>query len=410
MQRLVSGLSPSVAVPPDAAPGQTTSKSSAAPDPIRLLCVTHDAGQGKSALLRWLQKEIHRAAPGQLAVLTDVKHACLPQAAMLERLCSELGLPASGSDWLVQQIREGRVTFLLDALDQAPAGLEADRLRALVEGLGAQCRFVVARRPQAIGQHWDKLFQPATNHCKWRFLQMAYFTEEQQECYLGSEVFNRIASDAREILGVPRALYYLRRLAGTSAAELDKVRNASGVYFYTVTEMVREGRKAEKARGLPEREALLLLGAIAFEMVVARNFDRVGGGELDAFMVRVALRGGQYEDALVRAATGRPATLSAAGRGWNREWCAARLEQFAAMNEMLSCGLLEHGCPEAIQWRNRSLQEFFAAYWLAQGCQPEDQRELWQRIHLPDDQRTADFYWLWRFLAEMPAGGCSEAA
>jgi hypothetical protein len=84
------------------------------------------------------------------------------------------------------------------------------------------------------------------------------------------------------------------------------------------------------------------------------------------------------------------------------------VKRLAAMNDMLSCGLLEEGCPREIQWRNRSLQEFFAAYWLAQACGSERGagEELWRMIYLPEEKQTADFYWLWRFLAEMPEEGC----
>ena len=49
----------------------------------------------------------------------------------------------------------------------------------------------------------------------------------------------------------------------------------------------------------------------------------------------------------------------------NRKWCQTTLRQLAAMNTFLAHGLLEPGCPKQIFWRDRSLQEYFAAEWLS---------------------------------------------
>jgi len=369
--------------------------SGPAEEAIRLLCITHDAGQGKSALLRWLQQEIHRAAPHQLALFVEnvgVLRGSWDE--VMERFSQEIGPRREHRAGLEDWMRQGRVVFLLDALDQAPAGIDVSRLRNLAEGVGAQCRFVVAGRPQSVGQHWDALFQRPAGRCDWRFLLMAYFTEEQQRLYLGEEVFQAIPEDAREILGVPRALYYLRGLAEKSAAELAKVRSAGGVYYYAVKEMVRHGLQAESAHGLAMNNALLLLGAIAFEMAAERNFDRVGAGAMNAFLDKVAERR--------KCAPGKS--------GYDPSCFTEQLGRLAAMNEGLSCGLLESGCPEEIQWRNRSLQEFFAAYWMAQGCSEADGPLLWHWIYLPDDPATEDYRWVWRFAAEMPEEGCWEGA
>ena len=54
---------------------------------------------------------------------------------------------------------------------------------------------------------------------------------------------------------------------------------------------------------------------------------------------------------------------------------------------------------------NRSLQEFFTAFWLSQYCTPEDTQQLRDWLYLPDRPETEEYYWIWRFLCEMHADG-----
>jgi serine/threonine protein kinase/formylglycine-generating enzyme required for sulfatase activity len=79
------------------------------------------------------------------------------------------------------------------------------------------------------------------------------------------------------------------------------------------------------------------------------------------------------------------------------------LDRLSAMNEVLDRGFLDVEGLDQILWRNRTLQEFFTAYWMAKHCTKADQQRLWDWIYLPDDPLTEEYYWVWRFAAEMPA-------
>ena len=82
-----------------------------------------------------------------------------------------------------------------------------------------------------------------------------------------------------------------------------------------------------------------------------------------------------------------------------------KIRQLAAMNEFLRHGLLEAGCPQQVQWRNPSLQEFFAGLWLARFSSDADAPRLDEAIYLAHEPASRRYYWMWRFAAEMPAAG-----
>jgi formylglycine-generating enzyme required for sulfatase activity len=64
-----------------------------------------------------------------------------------------------------------------------------------------------------------------------------------------------------------------------------------------------------------------------------------------------------------------------------------------------------------ILWRNRSLQEFFAAVWMSRyyagnaDYNDPDGRTLDSWIFTPDDVASEEYYEIWRFAAEMPLRG-----
>ena len=56
---------------------------------------------------------------------------------------------------------------------------------------------------------------------------------------------------------------------------------------------------------------------------------------------------------------------------------------------------------QEVFWRNRTLQEFFTAYWLSQHASDEDAHGLWDWLYLPQKPLSEEYYWVWRFLVEM---------
>jgi formylglycine-generating enzyme required for sulfatase activity len=314
---------------------------------------------------------------------------------------------------------------MFDGLDQTPSSI-VNLARVLQSPHYAGCRVFVAGRPYSLQQHWNELFERRD----WLFVRVEEFTETQQKQYLGTTANNQsrwqlLPEDARQILGTPRVLQYVRTIADT---ELPRLRTAADVYVQAVDVLLREGMaessyarllgwKVDKAPPKVDPQNLSegwkLLGAIAMEMTTQQivvadpkaapgtkrvpNFDRVAAGRaFDKFKIQIALRYQSWADA------GLPQDLVA----------------LAALNDVL-----EHGVPatdlqglQEVQFRNRSLQEFLCAYYLATDAFADQQPagrtaervkadEAWLDavMYLPDRPETEEYYHVWQFLADMPA-------
>jgi formylglycine-generating enzyme required for sulfatase activity len=333
---------------------------------------------------------------------------------------------------LDQARRRGRSVLLFDGLDQCPAAV-ANLARVLQSPLWAQCRVFVAGRPYSLQRHWQELFDTDD----WLFVRVEEFDDSQQRRYLGNTTgpvgtsrepearWDLLPEDSRQILGTPRVLQYVRSIPD---AELPRLRTAADVYLRAIEVLLREGMaRSDDARLLgwetstpPAKvdrqnltEAWKLLGAIACEMtmqtIVVRdsqgteqrvpNFDRIPAGTaFDRFKTRLKRR---YESV---PKVGLPQDLQA----------------LAALNDVLEHGMFDtdlQGLQE-VQFRNRSLQEFLCAYYLATeafGNDPWDQPlrpaeetardAAWldEHLYLPDRVETEEYYHVWQFLADMPA-------
>ena len=75
------------------------------------------------------------------------------------------------------------------------------------------------------------------------------------------------------------------------------------------------------------------------------------------------------------------------------------------MNTFLSHGLLDVGELNQMQFRNRSLQEFLAALWMARHCTDDDSAELSGWLYRTEEPLSEEYYWVWRFATEMPPLG-----
>jgi formylglycine-generating enzyme required for sulfatase activity len=399
--------------------------------PLDRLVLTTDAGIGKTANLQWLRAELNSPDSDSVAFLLDV--ARLPRRA--DDLSAETLLPqlrgahhnltdAAGRQILQRLRDEGRLVLLLDALDQAPA--ESFAIETFCELLRDPawqgCRFILSGRPYAIQRHWTRLFDTGLGF-GWRFVQVDTFDPGQQRRFLGRDEdgksrYDRVPAVAREILGAPRVLEYLRKLPG---GELGSIETASDIYWRAINHMLREGmknsppaRRLGLAGGEPpppkvQQRSLFaarrLLGAMAFEMPStplvrppsdddapeesppAPNFDRIASSEMPAFKQRL----------FARLAAG---PVPVEPRDVDRD-----LDSLAALNEFLQQDLFEPDVEglDQVLWRNRTLQEFFTAHWIAQHGTPDDADRLWDWIYLPPVPRTEEYYWVWRFTCEMPA-------
>ncbi len=380
------------------------------------LAITTDAGVGKTVAMEWLHAELNRPGGETLAFLFTFSHFpdrpddFVRQALWPEFHKADGELSEEAVCRILDQLRrEGRLVILVDGLDQTPPDGDAvECLRRLLEDPDWQtCRFVVSGRPYALQCHWAELFDGERGF-DWRFVQLDEFNEQEQRAYLGDERYEAVPVEAREILCTPRVLKYLRE--DLPERELKNIKAAGDVYWHATGHLLKEGMKgSEGARriNLPPGEATpatvhassyqrarKLLGAMAFEMVSelittehVPNFDGVPPNRFEAF-----------KDRLVERLSGKPGAE-------NRQNVDRDVDGLAALNEFLSRGIFDAGLTglDSVYWRNRTLQEFFAAYWLAQFCTADDAQQLWAWIYLPDRPETEQYYWVWRFLCEMHA-------
>ncbi|MFO0816902.1 MAG: SUMF1/EgtB/PvdO family nonheme iron enzyme [Pirellulales bacterium] len=395
--------------------------------PFRRLVVTTDAGIGKTVNLEWLQYAIHGRVDLTTAFLVKLGGVRTDAAHFLEdvlvpdfrrRLDDERMDERAAESHLLRQRSRGDLVLLFDELDQIAVHSLGARLlkHLLADSKWASCAIVVAGRPHALNAfREEELF---SKH-DWRFVQLDEFTPRQQQTFLGDTLYERIPkeSEAREILSVPRVLYYLKKLG---ADELAGVRTPSDIYWRAFRHMVRDGLKSDAASGLarfglsdPPREitdsqverAFKLLGAIAWEMLwspdpdlrgettPAPNFNRVEGvAPLKQFHAALY---GRFKD-LEYDKTGLKELYH-------------DLECLKAMNTALSHGVIDSPGFSPVLWRNRSLQEFFAAYWLAQHSSPDDAARLRDWVVVPGEPHSEACYWIWRYLVEMPSESPHDA-
>ncbi|MFM7832267.1 MAG: NACHT domain-containing protein, partial [Planctomycetaceae bacterium] len=160
----------------------------------RRLCVSEDAGAGKSVLTRRVlsfacteagQRAVFGGKPGLVLRFEQWEHdwprdfsAAIEQA--LQRGCAEaeadVDLKAM-TGWL---LNEGRVLLLLDGLDQVQNDGAIAAVSEFLTGEGRNCRAIVTGRPYRIDQSRGNLLRST----EWRFARIEGFDDEQVDQYL----------------------------------------------------------------------------------------------------------------------------------------------------------------------------------------------------------------------------------
>ena len=370
------------------------------PCDLSRLVVTADAGMGKTVALVWLNFELNASDTEEAAFLLTFGQ--LPQClddllpcVLVPELRRCIGKDApqiSPNDALAILEKlwdEGRLTLVLDGLDQAPPNNESiATFKALLEDQRwHKCRVIVSGRPYALQCHSPTLFATAHGY-NWRFVKVDEFDEVQQQECIGLERYNWVAEEARDILSTPRVLECLHRLTDN---EVRQIASAGDVYWLSLQHLLTEGIRNSTALAagkvtptVPKPSlgrARQLLGIIAFQMTREDFRNEVPKGDFDNFVARLAQRlGGESSKSL---------TLEVSG--------------LATLDNFLERPSFEAGQTglDCIQWRENYVREFFAAYWLAKHSAAEDAGLLWDWIYLPEQPSTEEYYWVWRFLCEM---------
>jgi hypothetical protein len=272
---------------------------------VKRLAVVCAAGLGKSTNLRWLAKELARPGSRQVPFFFELDDPDLPDnpwAFWNHTLPEQIRKAAGNSDLpqdrllpILHLLRtRGRLTLLLDSIDQAgERGLRLVRELLLSEDW-AGCPLVLSARPYAVFDQWDRLIVP--DERAWRFVRVEPLAEPQRHLLLKQDGIHRYVSlppGGKQLMANPRNIEYVRKCARRdgprrrrepdSIAEytLHDLRTASHVFAGAADHMVRYGMRNPKARKLGRRKdmpppeeathrqvefALDLLAALAYTM------------------------------------------------------------------------------------------------------------------------------------------------
>ena len=420
--------------------------------PLHRLVFTSDAGGGKSEALCWLWRQWNRPEAGRLAILLtadEFEESSLKDrtgaafaTALVKRLAEKLALPSKGKVdssqhaeveqvclRLVERSRAtGRLALLLDGLDQAPE--HPAWLREILESpYWHNCPIVVAGRQYAImnnHERFQRSVDPRDRRLTWQFIRLEPFTSAQITRYLdlgkdGRPTYDSLSSSVQKILPIPRILKYLR--TSVSPEKWTSLQSAAEVFEEALNEILNYGMaNSAEVRKLfhtgPEDQTsqpvvalhkqLLweLLGCVAYTMTFHSRFKIDAAMRMQIPQLNfIGVTPGGFPEFAKRLET----VYKSPSTGFlDRAWLA-----LAALGVPLKQGLFENSGKvkglNQILFADRSLQEFLTARYLAQHAEKQHAEVLGGYICRADRlPETAQTYWIWQFLCEMPVSVLDE--
>lgn len=337
------------------------------------------------------------------------------------------------------QNRQGRLVLFIDGLDHINVDEQLPPFLYELESTSWRDRpVVVSGRPYAVQRRFIDITDSSASHSRcittagWTFCRPREFDESQQRAYLGTigdrdDRYDLIPADARKILSVPRVLEYVRRLNET---DLRRIQSTADVYFRAIPEMIRKTMaeahstrqldpiamktRADNMGDIKDHQVeyvVTILAAAAFVMTKGDgdhpNFDhvQVKGDFLREVYHRIKRFGRSHDD--------EPEIQFSTFQEHFKD-------RLAAINAVVSNGILDAEPTGSelrdLIWSNKSVQCFFAAYWLSahaakirwQYNQEEfdyddsTQFAAWVWYHESQADENDEFYEINRFLAEMP--------
>lgn len=390
---------------------------------IRLMVVADDAGMGKSMATEQIVYARQQADSGHLAIwcrFDELPHdwnnyrndvgnrTAFLRSLLREKLGDEIN-DAQLDELLRQKLDEGRLTLVVDSLDQSNLHEHPEHAaRHLAKFLKAypKIRCVAAGRPFAIGHYWETLFSQCGRRAEdqWELVQLAEFTEGQAHHFVGEARAKRLQDVQAEVLATPRDLETILTL---TPAELDGVQTSADIYWRCFEKALTRGVTNQLVR-INAPTALKLFSLLAFETVKRGQYAGV-----DADGGRSGLDQSAFDELVDELVETRPVLTTVLKRSGGT--VDSLLGQLGALNLALDPGIVsvasdtDPNTPvlRELYWRNRTLQDFLAAVWLLRFSTLEDRSWLMQRKFVRGDgdksQEHKELYQLWKFVCEMPA-------
>ena len=261
-----------------------------------------------------------------------------------------------------------------------------------VESTHRSVAVVVAGRPYSItGEIWNELFVATSGSDQWCFTLIDDFDESQQQRYAGDcwEALQLIEVAA---LSQPRLLEAVRRL---KPAQLENIRTAAELHWLVLNDTFDVANFGHDDN---RKELDWLLGLIAYTMHRHENYVGVGKDEFDAFLV-------EMEDPIRRLPKKNLQRKKYLENHDNHDKLnyvklSTAIKKLAERNVELDFSLLHESETAQVFFRSRTLQDFYAAFWLTHvHCNTEDQ--LWLALVRRSDEHRE----FWKLLTEMPPIG-----
>ncbi|MBX7168091.1 MAG: SUMF1/EgtB/PvdO family nonheme iron enzyme [Pirellulales bacterium] len=398
------------------APAERPRTLAPAPGGLREV-VLSEAGEGKSTTLEYLVTWTCAHRPAGCAFLVRADELPASAEKLLDTLVDKVlsgnnsvshlspknrqARHADVRGQLARLAMRGELLLAFDGIDHA-SDKQLKVLGAILnhrDTTFATCRIILGSRPYRIREHFETLFGHQDFAPGWQFLWLEPFDEPQQRLYLGKDSagrdrYDNVPVEAQPLLAVPRVLYYLSLL---DDAEFAGLSTPSDVFWKATRKMLADGlANSTRTKQVKLEDVQMLLAAIAFTMVAdgaEPNFRAVDAHahamkELAAAVIR--RQQAHYQELKLR--------VQRTPAWWDRS-----LKQLAALNTVVQFGFLEQNAPSGIQFRDRGLQEFYAGLWMSLYAPAADAQRLWGLVYLPQDDSTGDYYWMWRYAAEIPA-------
>ena len=288
---------------------------------------------------------------------------------------------------ILRKIDAGEFTLVVDAFDQVSKTREPESQRSALRTFldhYPKVRVVCTGRPNSIVNDGKGLFESGG----WTFAQIVDFTPDQQKDFAGEDRIAALRNMEVQVLSQPRMLEAVRML---HPEELTGLRTAAALHIKVIDHVVARALR-EQAGEYPISLLLRLVSAVAFQMHVEENYDGVpAGDEFDKFVNNLFKQRG-------KGLTDHFDDKNEIRKG---------LKKLAELNELLDFAFLEDGQQTQIYFRNRTIQDLFAALWVTRySSRDSELKFLQERVYLDGDgftwPRHVELKEMWQFLTDMP--------
>ncbi len=362
---------------------------------VRYLCLVDDAGHGKSIAIQQIQQLRMERDQEHVAILIEFDEirssmhrlldACgngdsppILVAAYQKGLKEHPSRDDALQQWLKKCAEDGRMTLLVDALDQVGGSKrrqtgESLRLKYLLGFLRKYPRVkcVISGRPSAIQRQIRQLsgFVKGIGS-SWIFAQIGKFRVEEIKAILGEECHKSLSASGVRYFTVPRDIETALRFINRG---FEKLHTRMQLYQECVNQSIEQASLRRKKKR-PDTAIVDLLSLLAFDMLQQQHFG-------------VEIRGNELIRGYLHGLKSRHKRKLDLAQRDNKQF-ESDIEYVMELNVAMNPGLLQIAELEGeqrfslLKFRSRTLQACLAARWL--GGSYATRRDLdWLHVEIP---------------------------